>query len=85
MYSITVDVVRQVLEVSVLGMPTDSQIEDLMDQLGSAMATLHPSRCRSYRVRIKARPMNPGSAQLVARIRGVLFSSGQSRLSSKAS
>ncbi len=68
MFSITVDVIREVLELSLRGTPTETQIADLTEQLKSAISTLPPSRAGEYRVRVKSRPNNPQIAQLAANI-----------------
>jgi hypothetical protein len=66
MFSITVDVIREVLELNLLGTPTDTQIADLTEQLKSALSTLQPSRSGEYRVRVKTRPINPHITRLAA-------------------
>lgn len=68
MFSITVDVIREVLELSLRGIPTDSQIEDLAEQLKSALSTLPLSRSGTYRVRVKTYPNNPRVNRLAATI-----------------
>lgn len=68
MFSITVDVIREVLELSLRGTPTDSQIADMSDQLKSALTTLPLSRSGTYRVRVKTHPNNPQVARLAANI-----------------
>ena len=71
MFSITVDVIREVIEVSLRGIPTDVQIADMTEQLESALSTLPLSRTGSYRIRIKSRPNNAKLTQLAATICGV--------------
>ncbi len=71
MFSITVDVIREVMEISLRGNPTELQIADMTEQLESALSTLPLSRAGEYRVRIKSRPNNPKLTQLAASICGV--------------
>jgi hypothetical protein len=71
MFSITVDVIREVMEISLRGNPTETQIADMTEQLESALSTLPLSRAGAYRVRIKSRPNNPKLTQLAASICGV--------------
>ena len=68
MFTITVDVIREVLELSLRGTPTDSQIADMSDQLKSALTTLPLSRSGAYRVRVKTYPNNPHVTRLAASI-----------------
>jgi hypothetical protein len=68
MFSITVDVIREVLELRLRGTPTDTQIEDLTEQLKSALSTLPLSRSGTYRVRVKTHPNNPDVIRLAASI-----------------
>ena len=68
MFSITVDVVREMLELSLRGTLTDAQLSDLAEQLNSALLTLPPSRSGAYRIRVRTRPNNPRLARLAARI-----------------
>ena len=68
MFSITVDVIREILELSLRGTPTDAQMADMSDQLKSALTTLPLSRSGRYRVRVKTHPNNPHVARLAASI-----------------
>ena len=68
MFSITVDVIREVLELSLRGTPTDTQIADMTEQLKSALVTLPLSRSGTYRVRVKTYPNNPHVTRLAAAI-----------------
>ncbi len=56
MYTITVDVIREVLELSLRGSPRDIPVADVTAQLKSALHTLPVSRTGAHRVRIKTRP-----------------------------
>jgi hypothetical protein len=68
MFSITVNVIREVLDLSLRGTPTDTQIADMTEQLKSALSTLPVSRSGMYRVRVKTRPNNPDIIRLAASI-----------------
>jgi len=68
MYTITVDVIREVLELSLKGKPSDVQVADLTEQLKSALRTLPVSRSGAYRVRIKTRPNNSELTRLATSI-----------------
>jgi hypothetical protein len=68
MYTITVDVIREVLELSLKGSPNEGQVADLTEQLKSALRTLPLSRSGAYRVRIKTRPCNSELTRLATAI-----------------
>ena len=56
MYTITVDVIREVLELNLRGSLKDIQVADLTAQLKFALRALPVSRAGARRVRIKTRP-----------------------------
>jgi len=68
MYTITVDVIREVLELSLKGKPNEVQIADLTQQLRSALRTLPLPLSGAYRVRIKTRPNNSELTRLATSI-----------------
>jgi hypothetical protein len=68
MFTITVDVMREVLELSLRGRPNDAQVADLTEQLRFALLTLPLSRAGAYRVRIKTRPSNAELTRLAESI-----------------
>lgn len=68
MYTITVDVIREVLELSLRGNLKEIQVADLTAQLRSALHTLPVSRTGSHRVRIKTRPCSQELTRLAESI-----------------
>jgi hypothetical protein len=68
MFSIRVDVIREVLELSLRGTPTEALISDLTEQLDSALSNLPPSRSGNFRIRVRTHPNNPRVGQLAANI-----------------
>ena len=68
MFSITVDVISEVLELRLGGTPTDAQVADLTDQLKSALSTLPPLQSGATRVRVKSHAGNPRLTRLAANI-----------------
>jgi len=81
MYSISLDVVRGIIEIRMRGTLTDAQRVELAEELRQALEGTRPSEPNEWTLRVTAKPVAQYTPELAARVNALVEQSGARRTS----
>ena len=76
MYSISLDVVRGIIEIRTRGTLTDAQRVELCEELRQALEGTSPSEPNEWTLRVTAKPVAQYTPELAARVNALVERSG---------